>query len=146
MPEDLKRKYFRLIFRNALRILSVCLVLSAVISAIYRDRLYFVYALCAFGALSILWGWCVYLRMSGSLIFKQKEEKERDRVPDFLKHEKDRKLHRASFLQDASDLHDDLTDMVSVDEEGFSEKETEKARMWSRLAAGVLLFLISFLV
>ena len=47
---------------------------------------------------------------------------------------------------DSADFDDDLNDATAVDAERFSEHQQEMAKVWSRVTAGVLLFLLSFLI
>ena len=59
---------------------------------------------------------------------------------------KENRPHRPAFQKDASDFDDDLTAATAVDGEAFGEEAVKMARVWARVAAGVLLYLVSFFI
>ena len=46
----------------------------------------------------------------------------------------------------SADFDDDLTAATAVDEASFSRRQAQMAKIWAGAAAGILLFLISFLI
>jgi hypothetical protein len=66
-------------------------------------------------------------------------------VPYILRKEK-HKVHKPAFAMDNDDFDDDLVDATTVWEAEFSKSQAQMARVWSRLACGGLLFLVSFVI
>ena len=141
-----KKKYRLVLFRRIFSYIGTGLVISALIGGIYSDRIHFIWALCAVGAVLIGWGWYEYLRMTGSFAFIRRNKPKKEKIPYFLRKEKDKKLHKPAFMQKAEDFDDDLTPYTTADAEIFTEKQLKTALVISRIAAGVLLFLISFFI
>ena len=50
------------------------LVISAIVGGLYRDRMHFIWALCAVGAILVAFGWFEYLKMTDSLPFFHKSK------------------------------------------------------------------------
>ena len=147
MSKEERKKYLRLIYARSFRILAVGLVISAIVGALYGDRMYTVWALCAVGSILVCWGWFLYLRLDGMRIFGFKPNpKVGTKVPYIHQRFKQKRPHRPAFRKDNTDFDDDLNDATAVDAERFSEHWQEMARVWSRVAAGVMLFLLSFLI
>lgn len=147
MSREERKKYLRLIYARCFRILAVSLVLCAIVGGLYGDRMYTVWAMCAVGSILVCWGWFIYLRLDGMRIFGFKPNpKPGTKVPYFHQRFKQKRPNRPAFRKDSADFDDDLNDATIVDAERFSEHHREMARVWSRVAAGVLLFLLSFLI
>ena len=146
MDKALKKRYMRLIYAGAFRYLGIVLVLCAIIGALYRSRMYFVFALCAGGGFFLAWGWFTYLAISGLKVPGfGKLPGEKKKVPYMYRKDKD--AHKKpAFLMSSEDFDDDLNDKVSLSGDDFTEAQLKKVRMWSRLGCGVLLFLISFVI
>lgn len=146
MDEAQKKRYIRLIYAGAFRYLGIVLVLCAIISALYRSRMYFVFALCAGGGFFISWGWFTYLALTGMKVYGfGKLPKQKKKVPYMYR--KDKGTHRKpAFAMSSEDFDDDLNDGVSLSQDDFTEVQQKRIRMWSRLTCGVLLFLISIIV
>ena len=146
MDKALKKRYIRLIYAGAFRYLGIVLVLCAVIGGLYKSRMYFVFSLCAGGGFFLAWGWFTYLAACG---FKVpgfgKLPGQKKKVPYMYR--KDRDAHKKpAFMMSAEDFDDDLNDSVSLSDDDFSEAQKKHIYMWSRLACGALLFLISFVI
>ena len=89
MEEALKKRYIRLIYAGAFRYLGIVLVLCAIISALYRSRMYFVFALCAGGGFFISWGWFTYLALTGMKVYGfGKLPKQKKKVPYMYRKDK----------------------------------------------------------
>ena len=146
MTREEKKRYFRLIYAKTFRLFGIGLVLSALVGGLYGDSMYTVWAMCALGSLLICWGWFCYLRLDGMRIFGFKPNSQKTSVPYFHQRFKKKLPHRPAFRKDSSDFDDDLTAATAVDSEAFSEREGEMAKVWSRAAAGVLLYLVSFFI
>lgn len=146
LTKDEKQKYRLILFRRCFSYLGTGLVVSALVGGIYSSRMYFVWALCAVGAVLIAMGWWEYLRMTDSLLFIKRKKKDETKVPFVLRKEKENRVHKPSFMQNAEDFDDDLTPYTTADAEIFSEKRRQSAVVISRIAAGVLLLLISFFI
>ena len=146
MSSEEKKKYFRLIYARTFRWLAVGLVISAIVGALYGNRMYTVWALCAVGSVFVCWGWFVYLRLDGMRIFGFKPNAKQKKVPYFHRRFKEKRSNRPAFRKDSADFDDDLNDATLVDAERFSEREQEMVRVYERCAAGVLLIVISFII
>ena len=145
MDKAQRKKFIRLVYAKTLRYFSTALVLSAVIAAFYRDRLHFVFALCAMGGIFLAWGWFTYLHATGMRLPGWKTKPGRQKVPYILRREKN-KTHRPAFAMHNDDFDDDLVNATTAREEDFSKPWQEKARVFSRLLCAVLLFLVSFVI
>lgn len=142
-----KRTYRLVLLRRTFAYLGTGLVLSALAGGLYGDRMHFVWALCAAGALLIALGWWEYLRVTDTFHFLTKRKKKAEtKVPYALRKEKERRIHKPAFLQRAEDFEDDLTPYTTADEEIFSEKRRRYALITSRIAAGVILLILSFFI
>lgn len=146
MSREEKKKYLRLIYAQTFRLFGICLVICAVVGGIYGSTMYAVWAMCAAGSLVILWGWFLYLQWKGMRIFGFKPKSQQSSVPYIHRRFKQKRPHRPSFQKDAADFDDDLTAATAVDAEAFSEDAVKMARIWARVAAGVLLYLVSFFI
>ena len=138
---------FRLaLMRRTFSYIGIGLVCSALVGGLYGDRLHFVWALCAAGAILFAMGWFEYLRATDSLprLFRKKRQK--PKTPYVWRKEKQSKHHKPSFMQNAEDFEDDLTPYTTADEEIFSAKLRSRAIIISRMTAGALLFLASFII
>ena len=150
-PEDKltpsEAKTYRLVlFRRTFSCFGTGLVVSAIVGGLYRDRMHFIWALCAAGAILVALGWLEYLKMTDSLPFFHKTKQKKAKVPYFLRKEKEVKRHKPAFMQKAEDFEDDLTPEVTADVEIFSERRRSYALIISRVAAGVLLLIASFVI
>lgn len=142
------RRFSRILFRKTCGYLGIALVCSALLGGVAPALPYFTWALCAFGGIFLAWGWFSYLKCSGSPFLQSLSAKAegRKKVPQMLKNPRGRHHYRPAFLRENADFDDDLTAAVTVDEELLSEKELSRVRMFSRMAAGGLLFLLSFIL
>lgn len=146
MSREEKRRYIRLIYARTFRWLAVGLVISAIIGALYGDQMYTVWALCAVGSVFICWGWFIYLRLDGMRIFGFKPNPKARKVPYLHQRFKEKRPNRPAFRKDSADFDDDLNDATLVDAERFTERQREMVRVWERAIAGVLLFVVSFII
>ena len=146
MEEREKKNFRRVILRRTMTYLGIGLVGSAIVGGLYGDRLHFTWALCAFGGLFLAWGWFTYLAADPtSVLHRYKAAKKKEnKVPYALRGKKTKSRRKnPAFLRGNEDFDDDLAAETAVDEEMLGEKEREKAIIVSRLAAGILLFLVS---
>ena len=146
MTREEKKRYFRLIYAQTFRLFGIGLVLSAIVGGIYGRIMYTVWAMCAAGSILLCWGWFLYLRSTGMRLFGFKPNAQQTRVPYIHQRFKHKRPHRPAFRKDSTDFDDDLTAATAVDTEMFSEQKVEMVRIWARVAAGILLFLISFFI
>ena len=144
-PEE-SRKYRLVLFRRTFSYLGTGLVISAIIGGLYRDRMHFIWALCAVGAIFIAFGWFEYLKLTDSLPFFHKRKAKKIKTPYAFRKEKEARRHKPSFMQKGEDFEDDLTPETTADIEIFSEKRRSYALIISRIAAGFLLLILSFLI
>ena len=144
MNHDEKKRYLRLIYAQTFRLLGVCLALCTIIGGVYGDRMYTVWALCAAGSILICWGWFLYLRLDGMRLFGFKPNPKSRKVPYIHQRFKNKRPYRPAFRKDSADFDDDLSSATAVDAEQFSDRMREMARVWARVAAGILLFVLSF--
>lgn len=141
------KKTLRLIFfRRTFSYLGTGLVCSAVVGGLYRDRLHFIWALCAAGAIFIALGWFEYLKMTDSLPFFHKSKRKKIKTPYIWRKDKQQKRHKPAFMQNAEDFEDDLTPETTPDMELLSQKRRSAVLVISRMAAGLLLIVISFVI
>ena len=144
-PKD--KKVFRLVlFRRMCGYLGTGLVISAILGGLYQDRLHFVWGLCAAGAVLLAMGWWEYLRVTDSLPFRRQKKAKKPAVPFILRKDKEKKRYKPAFLQNAEDFEDDLTPYTTADMEILSEKSRSSVLITARVAAGVLLFILSFVI
>ena len=141
-----KKKYLRLIYAKTFRLFGICLVISALIGGLYQSTMYAVWAMCAVGSVVICWGWFLYLQIKGMVLFGFKKKSKESSVPYIHRRFKEKRPHRPAFQKDSTDFDDDLTAETSVDTEVFSENQVKMARVWARVAAGVLLYVVSFFI
>ncbi len=147
MTKAEKRTYRLLLFRRTFTYIGIALVISALIGGLYGDRMHFVWALCAVGAVLIAYGWWEYLLVTDSLLFlRGRKKKTRVKPPFSLRKDKEKAAHKPAFLQKAEDFDDDLTPYTTADEEIFTEKQRRYALIISRMAAGAVIFIISFFI
>ena len=144
-PRDL-RIYRRVILRRTFSYLGAGLVISAIVGGLYRDRMHFIWALCAIGAIFLAYGWLEYLKMTDSLPFFHTKKAKNIKTPFIWRNQKQKKWHKPAFMQNSEDFEDDLTAQTIADIEIFSEKHQSKALIISRAAAGILLLIASFVI
>lgn len=145
MDKTQRKKFIRLVYTRTLRYFATALVICAVIAAFYRDRLHFVFALCAVGGVFLAWGWFTYLHATGMRLPGFGSRPKQKKVPYVLRKEK-QTLHKPAFAMTNDDFDDDLVDATTVREAEFSKPWQQKARVFSRLLCAVLLFLVSFVI
>lgn len=144
---DRERRAWRLILlRRTFGYLGTGLVCSAVVGGLYRDRLHFIWALCAVGAIIIAMGWFEYLRMTDSLPFFKSSKPKKAKTPYAWRRDKQNGRHKPAFMQRAEDFEDDLTPYTTADTELLDERRRSWALVISRMAAGALLLVISFII
>lgn len=142
-----EKQTFRLVLlRHLSAYFSAGLVISALLGGLYQDRLHFIWGLCAAGAILLAMGWWEYLRITDSLPFRSRKKAKKTTVPYILRKEKEKKRHKPAFLQNAEDFEDDLTPYTTADMEILGEKRRAYALILARIAAGVLLFVLSFVI
>ncbi|MBQ7921136.1 MAG: hypothetical protein IJ325_00970 [Clostridia bacterium] len=142
-----EKSTFRLVLiRRLFGYLSTGLVVSAILGGLYRDRLHFIWGLCAAGAICIAMGWWEYLRITDSLPFRKRKKDSKNHVPYILRKDKEKKRHKPAFLQNAEDFDDDLTPYTTADMEILGEKRRAYAFIAARISAGLLLFILSFVI
>ena len=144
-PRDL-RIYRRVILRRTFSYLGAGLVISAIVGGLYRDRMHFIWALCAIGAIFLAYGWLEYLKMTDSLPFFHTKKAKNIKTPFIWRNQKQKKWHKPAFMQNSEDFEDDLTAQTIADIEIFSEKRQSVALIISRVAAGILLLIASFVI
>ena len=138
--------YRRVILRRTFSYLGAGLVLSAIVGGLYQDRMHFIWALCAFGSIFIAYGWLEYLKMTDSLPFFHTKKAKKIKTPFIWRNQQQHKHHKPAFMQNSEDFEDDLTAQTIADIEIFSEKRRSIALIISRVAAGILLLILSFLI
>lgn len=144
---DQEKKTLRLIlFRRTFSYLGTGLVLSALVGGLYGDRMHFIWALCAGGMLLIAFGWLEYLKMTDSLPFAHKTKRKKAKTPYIWRRDKQQKRYKPAFLQTAEDFEDDLTPETTPDMELLSQRQRSAALIVSRMLAGLLLILLSFVI
>ena len=121
-------------------------MISALAGGFGGELPYFTWALCAVGALLIAWGWFVYLSASGSPMLCALRLPGKKKVPEMLRNHPEKHRYRPAFLRENTDFDDDLTAAVSVDEELLSKRHRQQAGFLPKIAAGVILFILSFLL
>ena len=142
-----EKKTMRLIlFRRTFSYLGTGLVCSALVGGLYGDRLHFVWALCAVGAILIAFGWLEYLKMTDSLPFFHKAKRKKIQTPYIWRKDKQQRRYKPAFLQRSEDFEDDLTPETTPDMELLTQKRRSAVLVVSRMLAGVLLILISFVI
>ena len=146
LTEQDKKTLRLILLRRTFSYLGTGLVCSAVVGGLYGDRLHFVWALCAAGAIFIAFGWLEYLKMTDSLPFLGKSKRKKTKAPYIWRNQKQQKHHKPAFLQNAEDFEDDLTPETTPDMELLSQKQRSAALVVSRIAAGLLLIIISFVI
>ena len=146
MTPDEAKKYRLVLFRRTFSYVGTGLVISAIVGGLYRDRMHFIWALCAVGVILVAFGWFEYLKMTDSLPFFHKSKPKKPKVPYALRKEKEVKRHKPAFMQKSEDFEDDLTPQTTADMEIFSEKRRSYALIISRIAAGILLLIASFVI
>ena len=144
-PSD-RAAYRRVLLRRTFSYLGTGLVISAIVGGLYRDRMHFIWALCAAGSIFIAYGWLEYLKMTDSLPFFHKKKAKKVKTPFIWRNQKQEKRHKPAFMQTAEDFEDDLTPQTIADMEIFSEKLRSLALIISRVAAGIILLILSFLI
>ena len=76
LTPDEAKVYRLVLFRRTFSYLGTGLVLSAIVGGLYRDRMHFIWALCAIGSIFIAFGWFEYLKLTDSLpFFHQSKQK-----------------------------------------------------------------------
>ena len=138
--------YRRVILRRTFSYLGAGLVLSAIIGGLYRDRMHFIWALCAVGAIFVAYGWLEYLKMTDSLPLFHNKKSKKIKTPFIWRNQNQSKHHKPAFMQNPEDFEDDLTAQTIADIEIFSQKRQSIALIISRIAAGILLLILSFLI
>ena len=138
--------YRRVILRRTFSYLGTGLVISAIVGGLYRDRMHFIWALCAVGSIFLAYGWLEYLKMTDSLPFSHNKKTKKIKTPFIWRNQKQAKRHKPAFMQTAEDFEDDLTPQTVADMEIFSEKLRSVALIISRVAAGVILLILSFVI
>ena len=146
MQKEDKKSYIRLIYKTAFSYLGVALVLSLLLGSLLGGNYYIVSAVCACGFVLICWGWFGYLKMTGMRLLPKGDGKKKPKVPYIHKKDKDKKMHRPSFRMDSDDFDDDLTSKTAVKAENFTEKQADTARIIARIACGIIMVIISFLI
>ena len=146
MSREEKKKYLRLVYAQTFRLFGICLVISALVGGLYVSTMYAVWAMCAAGSIVICWGWFQYLQLKGMRLFGFKPRSQTASVPYIHRRFKQKRPHRPAFQKDAADFDDDLTAATAVDAENFSEQAVKMAQVWAKVAAGVLLYLVSFFI
>ena len=144
-PQEAKT-YRLVLLRRTFSCFGTGLVISAIVGGIYRDRMHFIWALCAAGAILVALGWFEYLKMTDSLPFFHHSKQKKVKTPYSLRKEKEVKRHKPAFMQKSEDFEDDLTPEITADIEIFSEKLRSYALIISRVAAGILLLIASFVI
>ena len=146
MTRQERKQYLRLIYAKTFRLVSFGLVLSAIVGGLYGDTMYTVWALCAIGSILLCLGWFGYLKLEGMVLFPFRAGKTRPRVPYIHRRFKEQRPHRPAFRKDSRDFDDDLTAATAVDDTALPERAAQMAPIWAKAAAGVVLFLVSFVI
>lgn len=146
LSERERRAYRLILLRRTFGYLGAGLVCSAVVGGLYRDRLHFVWGLCAAGAIIVAMGWFEYLRMTNSLPFFKKAKQKKTKTPYAWRRDKQSGGHKPAFMQRAEDFEDDLTPYTTADMELLDERRRSLALIISRVVAGAALLVISFFI
>ena len=146
LTPDEAKVYRLVLFRRTFSYLGTGLVLSALVGGLYRDRMHFIWALCAIGSILIAFGWLEYLKLTDSLPFYRKSKQKKIKTPYAWRKEKETKRHKPAFMQKSEDFEDDLTPQMTANVEIFSERRRSFALIISRVAAGIILLILSFVI
>lgn len=142
-----RKRYLRLIYARAFRYLGAALVICAIIGGIYGDKLHFVFALCAAGMGFVCWGWFTHLKRTGFKLVGFGEKKPtKAKTPYILRRDKKKRIHKPAFMMTNADFDDDLAGATACNEEEFNEERITAARMYARIACGIMLLIISLAV
>lgn len=144
-PQEAKT-YRLVLFRRTFSYFGTGLVVSAIVGGLYRDRMHFIWALCAVGAILIAFGWFEYLKLTDSLPFFRKTKDKKIKTPYAWRKGKESKRHKPAFMQKGEDFEDDLTPHTTADIEIFSQRRRSFVLIISRIAAGILLLIASFVI
>lgn len=145
MPGSERRRYVRLIYSRTFRYLGVTLVISLLLGTLLGGGVYTVNVVCALGFVMICWGWFTYLKMTGMRL-PGVTGKRKIKVPYIHRRFKDKRPSRPAFRMDSMDFDDDLTAATVVSEEIFTERQTDAARAISRIACGLIMVILSFVI
>lgn len=143
MEIEERKKYARLIYAQVFRLLGICLVMSAVVSGVLNEKIYFIWAMATSGVILIAFAWFTYLQMCGVRLPFHSRKKQYMKVPYCHQRYKACRPHVPSFLKDATYFDDDLSDATVVDRERFSHKERSIAQIISSIMCAVILILLS---
>lgn len=135
-------KWRLLVFRKGMLRFSAMLVLSALLSGVLGNRIYFMFASCAAGVFCVAHAWFGYCRWKDGKPLR----KPGARIPELYRGAGRQKRHKPAFLMDSRDFDDDLAAYTVAEEEDFTEKERRLADISASLAAALLLLLVSFLI
>ena len=136
------RAWRLLVYRQTMRRFGVGLALSALVGGLYRERTYFIYALCAAAALTLCAAWFEYMRGSDGKPLRRP----RPDAPYIWRRVKPLRPHKPAFMRDGMDFDDDLTPLTTAREEGFPDGAASLARAVSGAAAAALLFALSLVL
>ena len=136
------RRWRLLVYRGAMRSCGVALMLCALVGGLYGSRVYFIFALCAAGALMLLSAWRWWGRLRDGRPIRRNE----GNTPFIWRRDKRLKPHKPAFIRDGMDFDDDLTPLTTAREEGFSDAQALLARAASALLAAALLFALSLIL
>jgi len=136
----------RVIYHKTFRMLSFCLVLSAIAGGLYGDRLHFHYGLALTGAICIMLSWFDYLRSQGVRVPKIGLPVTGGKIPFYLKKPREFKLNKPIFLMSSHEFDDDLSSRTRIDGQDLSPRQLEQIGMWSKAFCGALLTVLSFII
>ena len=130
------------LFRGAMVRLSAALVLSALVSGVYGQRVYFTFAASAAGVLLLARAWWEYCAFRDGKPLRRADTG----VPWMLRKEKKRRPHRPAFMMNARDFDDDLTPYTAVGPDAFTDGQCRLAELFSCLLSGGIMILLSFVL
>lgn len=128
--------FARCLLRRVGRQLSAVLVISALIGALYGDRLHAAFALGACGGVLLASAWLAYLG-------KRLPSLRRGRKPpDYLTNPA-RQRRRPAFRMDYRDFDDDLNRYTAADEQDLTESEARRLAWLARLITALCALVLS---
>ncbi len=147
MDAQQRKRYIRLVYAKAFRYLGAALILCAIIGGIYGDRLHFVFASCAVGSGFLCWSWFTHLKRAGfRLVGFAGKPAEQAKTPYIWRRNKQKRLHKPSFMMTNADFDDDLVNATACNENEFSKEKITASRMYARAVCGAMLLAISLIV
>ncbi len=146
MKEGYARTPTGLVCGKTFKMLSFCLLSSAIVGGLYGDRLHFHYGLSFSGALCLMLSWFDYLRLRGVRFPQIRARVSAGKVSPACMGMGGKKVKKPAFQMNPSALGDDPGSKSGAGGDNPSQVQLERAGMWSKLFCGVLLTALSCLI